>query len=109
MQTDIFDLLAQLATVLRKNGEMSFAAMVDAACAGNNEEAFVFLESNELWGGAGSIADQAGFENGERNDKRREIEELLISLGDEQIRIDKVNQRTNMWVTTFMEWHKNGI
>jgi hypothetical protein len=92
-----------------KNGEVSFADRIDAACLGDKEAVIAFLESSELWGGAGSIADQAGLGNGERNDNRREVEKLLVNLGDEQIRINMVNRRTNMWITVFKEWHKNGI
>jgi hypothetical protein len=42
-----------------------------------------FLSSNELWGGAGSIADQAGLDHGRAG--RRLIEAVLIQLGETQL------------------------
>ena len=65
-----------------------------------------FLVSNELWGGAGSIADQAICGTTE---DRLFLESLLIDLGDIQIIAGKVNQRTEMWVTAFKEWKNKGI
>ena len=66
-----------------------------------------FLVSNELWGGAGSIADQAGIDVGRSG--RREIESALIDLGEEQIRRGLVNPRTASWVDTFKKWRRDGI
>lgn len=65
------------------------------------------LVSNELWGGAGSIADQGGM-NLDRKD-RRQIEHALAALGEEQIRFGKVNVRTASWVAAFRQWERDGI
>jgi hypothetical protein len=67
-----------------------------------------FLVSNELWGGAGSIADQAGLGSG-RGSNRLDIENALISLGRRQLSIGKANLRTDMWVSTFESWAAHGI
>ncbi len=66
-----------------------------------------FLVSNELWGGAGSIADQAGINVG--RSVRREVESALIDLGQEQIRRGLVNPRTVSWVDVFKKWRDDGI
>jgi len=54
--------LNPLQRVLEKHREHSFAHMVYDAIQGTDEELALFLMSNELWGGAGSIADQTGLE-----------------------------------------------
>ena len=57
-----------------------------------------FLVSNELWGGAGSIADEACIDNKQH---RELLEKLLIKLGKIQTNAKIVNSRTDMWVTAF--------
>jgi len=101
------DLLVNLFEALQRNGESVAAERVKAALEGTDSDVHAFLLSNELWGGAGSIADQAGV-NCKRM-ARREIESVLIRLGNEQIRAGKVNVRTAMWVSAFEEWAAHGI
>lgn len=64
----------------------------------DDSELWDFLTSNSLWGGAGSIADQALIE---MLGPRRELEEILIRLGKAQERLGRVNVRTEMWVSAF--------
>jgi hypothetical protein len=65
-----------------------------------------YLVSNELWGGAGSVADQAVLAI---PDARRQLEALLIRLGREQMSLGRVNVRTEMWVSAFEKWQVEGI
>jgi len=104
----MIDLLERLARELRACDEQSCASAVEAAIIGAAEERTAFLESNALWGGAGSIADQAGI-RGNRGDGRRHIERALRELGHEQIRVGVVNSRTSMWVEAFDQWAARGI
>ena len=99
--------LERLENVLLQHGETDLALMVRGALDGSEQDLRAFLVSNELWGGSGSIADQAGVSQG--RDTRREIEGALIRLGLEQIRQDVVNTRTDMWVDTFCQWRQGGI
>lgn len=102
--------LKHLARLLRENGEGVRAARVEDAIADLDQALDMFLRSNELWGGAGSLADCAGMMGiGQRTDGRREIEHVLIQLGNEQIRAGNVNPRTEIWVEVFREWEKAGI
>jgi hypothetical protein len=101
--------LQLLSKVLRECGDLTLAARVEDAVSGSDHELDSFLTSNELWGGAGSIADQAGIESGSRTEARRKIERALIVLGREQIRTGRVNPRTAMWVSVFEEWGKTGV
>jgi len=66
-----------------------------------------FLKSNSLWGGAGSVADQAGIDGG--REKRREIEAMLVHLGNFQIQEGILNQRTQMWTEVFSEWQEKNV
>jgi hypothetical protein len=95
----------RLSELLDKHGEPNYAKA--ASLSDLETELDAFLTSNELWGGAGSIADQAG--GAGRTPLRREIEALLIELGNEQVRIGKVNPRTAGWVKAFTEWRERGI
>ena len=82
------------------------AARVDDAIAASDADRQTFLQSNDLWGGSGSIADQAGVDS--EPELRRAIEAALIRLGDEQRRLGMVNARTGMWVEAFAKWQRNG-
>jgi hypothetical protein len=99
--------LESLARLLRENGEGERAVMVEDALTGPDAEIGAFLASNELWGGSGSIADCAG--GADRSEGRREVERLLVQLGNEQMRSGNVNPRTEMWVATFTTWEKAGV
>ena len=73
-------------------------ALSSALTSENDAELWDFVTSNSLWGGAGSIADQALLES---PDARGELEEILIRIGKAQQRLERVNVRTKMWVSFF--------
>jgi hypothetical protein len=101
--------LKLLAKVLGECGELDLAAQVENIVSKSDVDLDEFLTSNELWGGAGSIADQAGIGIGPRTEDRRKIEHTLAQLGKEQIRAGKVNSRTAMWVSVFEKWERTGV
>lgn len=100
--------LEDLETVLAQHGESQSAGMVALALRGSDQELQTFLVSNELWGGSGSIADQAGLEHG-RTAGRRSIEAALIRLGSVQVQEGMANARTTSWVDAFRSWQDEGI
>jgi hypothetical protein len=102
------DLLTRLADALGQCGDDDYVELVMKALSSPDESLVAFLLSNELWGGSGSIADQAGLALG-RRDGRRRIEQALIELGAGQIRAGHVNIRTASWVDTFKEWQERGL
>ena len=102
------DLLARLADTLGQSEDDDYVAVVTKALSGPEESLIAFLTSNEMWGGSGSIADQAGLTLG-RKDSRRRIEQALIELGAEQIRVGHVHIRTGSWVDTFKDWQERGL
>ena len=57
--------LNELVVLLRNGNEPYYAAQIEDALSGTEEDLKAYLVSNELWGGAGSIADQALIENRE--------------------------------------------
>jgi hypothetical protein len=99
-------ILAEIASLLEAGHEESFALRVRNALSGSAQALEEFLRSNELWGGAGSIADQpfAG-----RSAQRKELERLLIQLGRIQLGHGKANIRTKNWVEAFEKWHQLGM
>jgi hypothetical protein len=82
--------------------------VLEDAVEGTDEQLGAFLSSDELWGGAGSVADCA-LVGGDRSEARREIECVLIRLGKEQIRAGNANSRTSMWVEAFTRWKEMGL
>lgn len=93
--------------LLTEHGESRSAQAVRAAREGTDADRRAFLLSNELWGGAGSIADQAGVGRGRK--ARMAIESALVSLGREQMRQNVVNDRTAMWVDAFSSWQGDDV
>ena len=77
----ILDLLRDLNRELREAGDRDLSRMVQRAIGANETERLAFLQSNELWGGAGSIADQAAVDRG--REVARKVEAALIRLGEE--------------------------
>jgi hypothetical protein len=100
--------LKNLETALRDAGELRLAFAAANACEGTDEELYAYLLSNDLWGGSGSVADQAGIGT-DRGHKRKAIEAALISLGNAQIKNEIVNVRTAGWVQAFEYWKCSNI
>ena len=102
--------LRQIAELLRENGHLELAVIVEDAIAGYDRTLDTFLASNDLWGGSGSIADSGGStRTGERRNERRESKMLSLRLAKNRYAWGKVNPRTSMWVTAFSKWKASGI
>jgi hypothetical protein len=99
-------ILVTIATLLEAGHEQSYALIVRNALSGPDHSLQEFLRSNDLWGGAGSIADQPFVG---RSAQRKELEDLLIQLGKTQLSGGIANVRTKSWVETFEKWHQRGI
>ena len=98
-------LLLEVAALLTRGKEWSRASRIEAATR-DDQSVEAFLGSNDLWGGAGSIADEAI-----PSDKplRAELESLLIQLGKLQLAVQIVNPRTELWVRSFENWQRLGL
>jgi hypothetical protein len=92
--TKIYDLLSDGNETHQNYPELQHALN------GTEEEFLGFLVSDDLWGGPGSIVDQALIEDEEA---RRELEKLMFQLGRIQVKKNIVNIRTEMWTIAFKE------
>ena len=98
--------MKQLRDMIESNGEHLYTREIDAALIGDDDALRSFVISNELWGGAGSIADQA---LGPARGTRRPLERLLAELGREQMACGYTNLRTEMWTSVFEQWPTQNI
>lgn len=98
------DTLQEISALLERHNDSSNALAI--ALLRDEKKMWDYLVSNELWGGAGSVADQGVLEF---PDARRQLETLLIRLGREQMSMGRVNVRTEMWVSAFEKWQAEGI
>jgi hypothetical protein len=87
--------------VLLEQGQDSKASWVRKALVGSEEDLTRFLMSNELWGGAGSIADEGVTDNTQH---RSTLERLLTRLGKDQLAQGNANERTESWISAFEQW-----
>ncbi len=95
--------LIELGNLLKSGGETLYASNLKNSLNDSNDKMWNYLTSNELWGGSGSIADQALIES---SDLRKQLQHLLIELGNLQIKENRANIRTQMWVSAFSEREK---
>jgi hypothetical protein len=109
-------MLAELAVFLETDSGVIWAAdAVRKALSGSDDELQKFLESNDLWGGSGSIADSAYTDSRSTLDpeewkkSRNGFLDLMIELGRLQIARGFPNSRTIMWVEAFEHWRQLGI
>lgn len=95
-------ILKEISNLLADNRLPCFK--LDDILNSDDQSVWNFLTSNELWGGSGSLADQALIEF---PDARKQFEELMIKLGEIQLSAGKVNVRTTMWISAFREWRQD--
>lgn len=96
MNQKIKGILENIFKILKEGNEDYSAELIYNALNGQQDKLWEFLVSNELWGGAGSIADQALLD---KKELRKKLNEFLVELGNMQINVNKINDRTKMWVT----------
>ena len=92
--SDVREILGRLLQLLESSGYF----ILYSPQGKNEPEIWDFLTSNTLWGGAGSIADQALLQEPEA---RKKLESILIELGSAQIALGRVNVRTELWTSVF--------
>ena len=95
---ELIEKLEELQSLLTQGGDTYYVDQIQEAISNGEESIWQYLCSNELWGGAGSIADQAVLEN---KSVRKKLEHILIEIGRFQQSVGRVNVRTEMWVSAF--------
>lgn len=103
MMKEVVSKLGQLKHLLSEGGDTCYLDNLQKALDGDDETIWEFLCANELWGGAGSVADQALLNN---NSLRNKLEKLLIEIGAFQQKAGRMNVRTEMWVSAFRQRQK---
>jgi hypothetical protein len=98
------EILSEMSELLERHNASSNTLF--AALHGDEEKLWSYLVSNDLWGGAGSVADQALLEMPE---DRKKLDTLMIRLGREQLKIGRVNVRTEGWLAAFEKWHAENL
>lgn len=106
MAFDYRQKLEEIKQLLDSGNETVYVELIESAIEGDDEALEVFLLSNELWGGSGSIADNCLLDDPAL---RKRLMRSLIELGGAQMAEKKVNPRTRMWATTFQQWIDDGI
>lgn len=99
----IKDVLVKIKELMHTGNDQVYFEMIQKVLQGDDKELWVFLTSNDLWGGAGSIADQALIDD---KGLRKELEMLLIDLAVQQEKIGRLNPRTKSWADAFIAWSK---
>ena len=71
------------------------------------------LTSDEVWGGAGSLADKAMLSSPRSDAERRRDRHLvwseLVGIADEMEAAGRLNERTLMWASAFRGWLREGL
>jgi hypothetical protein len=100
------EILISLRDLLLSQGEHGYAELLNGVIGGSEEKIWSLLESNIVWGGAGSIADQACI-SGEEEQKK--FYELMVKLANLQDKAGRLNERTMMWAAAFRSWNEKNI
>ena len=95
--------LDELSELTRSQPHIStFLSEQKDACIRTPEVVQSMVSDLRLWGGMGSVADEAGV--GLRSDQQRRVQELLIRLYELLERRGVTDPRGASWVQTFREW-----
>lgn len=96
----------QVASILKKNGEIEFARIFSDLASVDREELFLKIANTDLiWGGAGSVCDQAFVKETVSDADRLFFYSKLVDLGSQLLaQPDTVNPRVEFWVSTLSKW-----
>ncbi len=103
MKNEAQKIVSLIRDLLWSQNDHVYDKYINDALAGSDEDFWLFLESNELWGGAGSIADQACIGNKEA---QKVLYKLLSELAAHQEKAGRINVRTKSWASAFNEWRE---
>ena len=99
--------LRRILELVRSCEPSAIVRPMHTAATGSDDQLIAYLKSNELWGGSGSVADQAGLSS-KTEHVRRSIEKRLLELGEMQSAAGILNPRTEMWTEAFRSHHLSG-
>ncbi|MEQ8746635.1 hypothetical protein [Pyruvatibacter sp.] len=99
------DVVSRLGDLFESAAYPDHAALLRETLEHDSEQEFLLaLNSNNIWGGAGSIADQAFSSSPLSDVNRAEFARLMAELADFMLDCDVVkNDRLHMWRKSFRQ------
>ena len=97
-----------------KSTEADWIASVIKLCASNEVELYRKLNSKHMWGGAGSIANEAladnsGIEEWIWKVEIQEYREIMIQLGEHLMAQENFYPDISSWLLAFNNWNQSGV
>jgi hypothetical protein len=113
---DILQLLHRIHEILQNHTGDSAAWIEATIDAGRQDEDDLLrlLSSVRMWGGAGSVANEALADNPGMDEllwqaETREFRQLLIDLGNELQRRGHAHPDMQSWLLAFSNWNQSGL
>ncbi len=114
-KTDIKQLLNRILEILQ-NHQSSFVPFVDELiqlCDSDTAKLYQRLNSKQVWGGAGSLANEALADNPGIDDWQWQVEiqdfrSLMIELGEHLMSRQQSYPDISFWLTAFNNWNQTG-
>jgi hypothetical protein len=110
------DILQRLHRILQNHpgNSAEWLAAVLARCADDDAALYRELNSKRMWGGAGSIANEALADNPGMEDwlwqcEIREFRELMIELGNHLKARGQAYPDIASWLLAFSNWNQSGL
>ena len=106
MMKELKNTIRKIIALLEEGGDFVYVDALQNILNESEESIWQYLESNEVWGSAGSLADQGLFENKELRPK---LEDLIVELGEFQQKEGRVNSRTESTIQVFRNWKEERV
>jgi hypothetical protein len=115
-QMDILQLLYRIHQILLNHSGDAASWIQSAIDTGrrNEEELLRLLSSVRMWGGAGSVANEALADNPGMDEllwqaETRELRQLMIDMGNELQRRGHAHPDMQSWLLAFSNWNQSGL
>jgi len=112
---DIKNILQQLHQILKahRSIETGWLETLIELCHGDESALYRELNSKHMWGGAGSVANEAladnpGIEEWIWNAEIQQFRELMIELGQHLMARDNAYPDISSWLLAFNNWNQSG-
>ena len=113
---DIKATLQRLHQILisHKSSDVDWLEQVTGYCDVDESKLYKNLNSKHMWGGAGSIANEAladncGIDEWQWRFEIQEFRELMIVLGEHLMARGNANPDISSWLLAFNNWNQSGV
>ncbi len=114
-QTQIKKHLQRIQQILASHGSeyLSFVEQLIALCDSDTDDLYRLLNSKQMWGGAGSLANEALADNPGIDEWQWQIEiqdfrTLMLELGEHLMSRGSSYPDISFWMTAFNNWNQSG-